>query len=126
MITAAHAALVAVGGAAGSVLRYVVANTLAKGSAFVGTLSVNLAGSFLLGFLVFATPGGAPIGPSARMLLAVGVLGGFTTMSAFAGETVVMMQGDGLARAGAYVLATMVGSLVAAWLGRAAALAVWG
>jgi len=78
-------AVVAVGGAFGSLARYAVALLLPLGRSGlpVGTLLTNVAGSFLLGFLVAR----AADAPWLRAFLGTGVLGGFTTFSALALET---------------------------------------
>ncbi|MFW5867885.1 MAG: fluoride efflux transporter CrcB [Armatimonadota bacterium] len=91
--------LVAVGGGAGAVTRYLTALLAARlwGESFPwGTLIVNLVGCFAIG-LVFAlgVEGGA-IGPRARLFLMTGLLGGLTTFSAFSLETSALLaQGTG-------------------------------
>ncbi|PHK96997.1 chromosome condensation protein CrcB [Pseudoroseomonas rhizosphaerae] len=79
-------ALVAAGGAAGSVLRYAVgiwcAGWLGTHLPW-GTLAVNVAGSAAIGLLGGAMLGGMPFGQEARLLVVTGFLGGFTTFSAF-------------------------------------------
>lgn len=115
--------LVMAGGAVGSLARWSVGLLLNRGGFPWGTLAVNVLGSFLIGLLVFV---GAPrtwIDTDGRLLLATGLLGGFTTMSAFALESVVLVdEGQGL-RAGGYVLLTVAACLAAAaagrWLARA-------
>ncbi len=92
--------LVALGGAIGSVLRYAVslAGLALLGTAFPwGTLAVNIAGSFAIGGLA-----GAGIEGQARLLLVPGVLGGFTTFSAFSLETSFLWERSPLL-AGLYV-----------------------
>jgi CrcB protein len=81
--------LVAAGGAAGSVARYLVGQALAGAPAAFpwGTLAVNAAGSLLLGVVLALWPAPAA---DARLLLGVGVCGGFTTFSAFAAELVAL------------------------------------
>jgi CrcB protein len=90
-------ALVAVGGAAGSVLRFWLANAIQHraGTAFPwGTIAVNLIGSFLIGFIFCATLEGARFAASAqwRNFLMIGVLGGFTTFSAFSLQTLELWR----------------------------------
>jgi CrcB protein len=87
--------LVAAGGAIGSALRYLVATgaLLWLGPAFPwGTLAVNLAGSFLIGLGQALAVEGLVLGEEARLFLTTGVLGGFTTYSAFSYETVGLME----------------------------------
>lgn len=117
------ALLVAAGGALGCALRYVVGAWLARPDGYPwGTMAANLAGSFLIALVVFGAFERGLIGPQARLLLVTGVLGGFTTMSSFAYETLAMTdEHGGWARAFAYVGLTVVGSLGMAMLGRLAA-----
>ena len=105
---------VAIGGALGAVLRYVTGMAALRifGAAFpVGTLAVNVIGSFLMGFLFVALAGG-------RMspLLLTGLLGGFTTFSAFSLDAVALWERGDVAMAGIYVAASVglsIGALIA-------------
>ena len=116
--------LVAIGGAAGSVLRY-GANRLAAhylgADTVVGTFAVNVAGSFLLGFLatVFIQRSGLPT--EVRVMATVGLLGGFTTFSTLAYDGVRLMSSGEYARAGISLAANIVVGLAAAFLGVIAA-----
>ncbi|WP_336036396.1 CrcB family protein [Halobacterium yunchengense] len=78
------AALVGVGGFAGSVLRYAVALVV---PGLGGTLAVNAVGSFALGALVYEAVGSSALGDGARTLLGTGFLSSLTTYSTFAVET---------------------------------------
>ena len=115
---------VALGGAAGSVLRYGVGlavQSRSGGNFPVGTLVVNLSGCLLLGFLIryaLATPA---ITPEFRALLTVGLCGGYTTFSTFSYETVALIQDGDWGRAALYVGLSVMGSLVSVALGIAAA-----
>lgn len=88
--------LVASGGALGSVLRYAVsswAQGLVPASAFpLGTAVVNASGSLLIGLLAGLVEFRQLLGPGARLLLVVGILGGYTTFSAFSLETVALLR----------------------------------
>ena len=109
-------------GALGSLLRYAVGLMLG-GSAFPwGTLTVNLAGSFLIGF-VFAF-GQDRLPPELVTQITVGLLGGFTTFSAFAWEGVSMAGSGRFGAVGAYVTLSVLGGMAAAILGRALGAAV--
>lgn len=109
-------ALVALGGALGSLARYGVGVAAARwfGLAFPwGTLVVNVLGAFAMGVLA------ARLGPEQvgqRLLLGVGLLGGFTTFSAFSIETVRLMQ-QRLDLAMLYVMGSLVFGVSACWLG---------
>lgn len=81
---------VAIGGALGSVLRFLVQGHVNSETFPWGTFAVNLSGSFLLA-LVFFSPLSASISPEIRALLFVGIFGGFTTLSTFSLETVGLM-----------------------------------
>lgn len=112
---------IALGGALGSVLRYAVQSALrpVSGGFPWGTLTVNLVGSFLIGLCAALAErqGGSWIRP----WLMVGVLGGFTTFSAFSLENVHLLRGGQLALTFAYLLASVAGGLILAWLGYASA-----
>lgn len=116
--------LVAVGGAAGSVLRY-GANRLAMhylgSDTVVGIFAVNVVGSFALGFLatVFIQKTNVPV--EVRTMATVGLLGGFTTFSTLAFDGVRLLSSGEYARAGISLAANIFVGLAAAWLGVLAA-----
>nr|WP_321986527.1 fluoride efflux transporter CrcB [uncultured Lichenicoccus sp.] len=90
--------LVAVGGAIGSVLRYLIGlmTAAAWGNAFPwGTILINIAGSFVIGLVAAATlEGGAlPASPALRAFVMVGICGGFTTFSSFSLQTLELVRG---------------------------------
>jgi fluoride exporter len=116
--------LVCLGSAAGGGARYLVATAVHArlGAAFPwGTLAVNIAGCFLISVVMRLSITPAAIGPDARLLLATGVLGGFTTYSSFNHETLAMFERGAWLAAVLYGGATVVGCLVAGVLGLAAA-----
>lgn len=87
--------LVALGGALGSVARYLTAIAAARsiGVDFPwGTLAVNLAGSFLIGIVHELGSTTASLPPNVRLFLATGVMGGLTTYSAFSYETARLIE----------------------------------
>lgn len=116
-------ALIFLAGGLGSVLRYGVArwaHGLAGGWFPVGTLTVNVAGSLLLGFLTPWLLAGGPSGivdESHRVAILVGLLGGFTTFSTYAYETTALSQQGRPGLALANLLLTNALALAAAWLG---------
>jgi fluoride exporter len=108
--------LVAVGGALGSVARFGASRLwpAAPGGWPVPTLTVNVLGSFAIGLIYMYVAARGVSADNARLFWMTGVLGGFTTYSAFAIESVLL----GFSATGvAYVLATLVGCLLAALLG---------
>jgi len=112
-----HVLLVAAGGAIGAALRHLVGLAAMRlfGAGFpVGTLSVNVVGSFAMGLLIawlaLKAAGG---GQNLRLFLATGVLGGFTTFSAFSAETVLLWERGAAGAALAYVAASVVASIAA-------------
>ena len=111
---------VALGGAFGAVSRYLVAGYVQKtaGIAFpLGTMTVNILGSFIIGFFIqyileyLSTP------PQVRALVVVGFLGAFTTFSSFSYETVsLLLEGEWL-KAITYIMGTNILCFLATLLG---------
>jgi CrcB protein len=115
---------VAVGSAVGGVARYLLGAFIQQraGPSFpTGTLVVNVSGSFLLGLLLRYALGSEAISAELRAMLTIGFCGGYTTFSTFSFETAVLLEEGQHARAGLYILASVVLSLVGMWLGFAAA-----
>lgn len=111
---------VALGGAVGSAARFglsALLQTRATTALPLGTLVVNITGSFLLGFLLRYALGSPIISPEIRALLTTGFCGGYTTFSTFSYETIALLEDGDWRRAGVYVLSSVVLSLAAAWLG---------
>jgi fluoride exporter len=116
--------LIAAGGALGSVLRYAVqgwAQRAATDEFPVGTLTVNIIGCVLIGFLSAVFTGPVLIREEYRLGLIVGMLGGFTTFSAFGWETFSLAQDREFAFAALNVLLSCGLGLVAVWIGYRAA-----
>jgi CrcB protein len=112
--------LVAVGGLIGAVARYWLAGVVQRlsGASFpAGTLAVNLLGSFVLGTVMVLSLERGLIDADVRTLLAVGVCGGFTTMSTFSYETLALLRDGETALAMGNVGVTVVGCVGAVWLG---------
>lgn len=110
--------LAAVGGVVGALGRWGVGAALP--SPVWATLLVNLVGCLVLGLLVAVVTARLPDAAWPRPLLAVGVLGGFTTFSTFAVEVVDLVDDGALLTAAGYVLVSTVGGVVAVALGAAA------
>lgn len=105
---------VMIGGAFGSAGRYLVGTAFLRtyGPGFPwGTLAVNLIGGLLMGILVGVLARLSAGGEQARVLLGVGVLGGFTTFSAFGLETFMMIDKGNVGTALAYVMASVIGAV---------------
>lgn len=118
--TVTRLVLVALGGALGSVLRYLVANAAVAwmGPTFPwGTLAVNLVGSFLIGLVQSLAVESLVISEEARLFLATGVMGGLTTYSAFSYETVRLAETGAWPQAWANVLVTTAACLALCLLG---------
>lgn len=118
---------IALGGALGSWLRYLVSTEVSQRAGVVGagTFAVNLVGAFALGVLVGAIEVRFPDTPRwVESGLAIGVLGGFTTFSSFALDAVRQAEDGRPGLAVGYVLGTVVLGIAAAvlgvWLGRQA------
>jgi CrcB protein len=112
--------LVMAGGAVGAGARFLTgrATTAVFGTGFPwGTLAVNLIGGLLMGALVGMLARAADGGENWRLLLGVGVLGGFTTFSAFSLDTVTMLQRGDLGLAALYILVSVIGSVAALFAG---------
>jgi CrcB protein len=115
---------VALGGAIGSVARYLVGLTVQSRSGLdfpVGTLLVNITGCLLLGFLAGYLLQSSVISPEIRALLTTGLCGGYTTFSTFCYETVTLIQDADWRRATLYVVLSVLGSLGATIIGFAGA-----
>jgi len=101
--------LIALGGAAGSLLRYSLGGAVQRLSASgfpVGTLVVNVSGCFIIGVLVRQFMN-MQLSPDLRALLIVGFCGGFTTFSTFSAETLGLIEGGEYTRAMSYVILSL-------------------
>ena len=115
---------VALGGAIGSVARYLVGLTVQSRSGLdfpIGTLLVNLTGCLLLGFLARYLLETSAVSPEVRALLTIGLCGGYTTFSTFSYETVTLIEDADWRRAALYVALSVFGALGATILGMAGA-----
>jgi fluoride exporter len=112
--------LIAAGGGAGTTMRYLLSGLVqrASGSAIpIGTLAVNVIGCFVIGLLATALAGPNLLREEWRLALFVGLLGGFTTFSAFGFETITQFNEGRVLAAGLNVLVHNALGLGAAWLG---------
>ena len=115
-----HILAIAAGGAFGSVLRFLVStwtyNRLGNNFPY-GTLLVNVTGSLLMGLLYTLLVERSTLDPVWRAGLLVGVLGGFTTFSAFSMETLHLMASGEFPKALANILLSVGLCLTATWIG---------
>ena len=112
-------ALVALGGAIGSVSRFVLSTAILRlsGSLFpIGTFAVNVAGCIAFGALVGAAEQRFVLTPEARAFLLVGVLGGFTTFSSYAFESFTLMQDGQFAAAALNIIGQVIAALLGFWV----------
>lgn len=112
--------VIAAGGAAGSVMRYLVSTGVHRlsGEGFPwGTLSVNLLGSLLMGGLWVWLVERSAAAPEFRSMLLIGFLGAFTTFSTFSLETLNLLESGAIGRGLANMVVSVTGCVLAAWLG---------
>lgn len=110
------ALFIGIGGFVGSVLRYGAGELIkraADAAAFPWhTLAINLAGCLLLGLLNgFFEKHGAALHPDLRAALTIGLCGGFTTFSTFAGENIALLRQGSLLPAFLYMACSLIGGL---------------
>jgi CrcB protein len=115
---------VGVGGFLGSIARYLLVGLVQSPTAGTfpfGTLAVNVAGCTLIGGLSALIEARPFLTGDGRAFLVIGVLGGFTTFSAFGNETINLLRHAGPTLAGANVLANVALALGGVWVGRSVA-----
>ena len=113
--------LVGAGGFIGSVIRYLVGIWVqsVSGNNWIpyGTLTVNVVGCFLIGLVMGLAETRQFLGDGTRALVVVGLLGGFTTFSAFGYETIAMVREGHMVAAAANVGLQVALGLTAVWIG---------
>ncbi|HEY4218113.1 MAG TPA: fluoride efflux transporter CrcB [Gemmatimonadaceae bacterium] len=115
---------VAIGSALGGVARFWLGGFIQQrvGPSFpVGTLVINITGSFLLGVLMRYTLQSDVVSPELRTMLTTGFCGGYTTFSTFTYETAMLVEDGEYGRASLYVGASLVIALIGMFLGFAVA-----
>jgi fluoride exporter len=118
---------VMIGGALGTGARFWLSGFVAEraGELFpLGTLVVNVSGSFVIGFFAAFTDPEGPflVSPRLRQFFMIGVCGGYTTFSSFSLQTVDLIRDGDWSKAGLNTLLSFVCCLAAVWLGRILAL----
>lgn len=113
--------LVGLGGFLGAIARYKLGAAITHGTGLVrfpiGTFAVNLVGCLAIGLLAGVVARYHVLGTEARLFLFTGLLGGFTTFSAFGLESVELLRRGELAVAGLYAGGSVFAGLAAVWLG---------
>ena len=115
--------LVGAGSFLGGIARYALSGLVQRwaGAGFPwGTLAVNVTGCFAIGAVLHLVEDRAMLGPDARVFLVVGILGGFTTFSAFGWETFELLRANQPGLALINAAGSVTAGLAAVWLGRAA------
>lgn len=113
---------IALGSAVGGVLRYLLGLTIQQSAGVdfpLGTLVINITGSLLLGFLYRYALDNPAISTEVRLMLTVGLCGGYTTFSSFSLESVRLLQDGQIGKALLYVGLSVMLCLVATGVGMA-------
>jgi fluoride exporter len=122
--------LIGLGGALGSVARYLVSGWVQAISRNVnfplGTMTVNVVGCFVIGFLAQLAEARGVFTSEARAFVFIGILGGFTTFSTFGNETYNLAHSGEMASGLVNVGANVILGLLAVWLGHVTASLIWG
>ena len=110
---------VGVGGFIGAVMRYLASLVTAGFSIVIpyGTLISNVLGCFMIGVIAALTADTEVLSPNARLFLATGICGGFTTMSSFVYELAQYVRTDQHLMAAVYLGMTLAGSILMFYLG---------
>ncbi len=119
-ITGSQVSAIMLGGGVGALMRYLVStkiNELAGVNFPLGTLAVNLLGSFVMGFLAMWLVENLGLNPLLRLAIFVGFLGAFTTFSTFSMETLNLFQEGLPLRALLNMLINVSFTVIAVWLG---------
>jgi CrcB protein len=109
--------LVALGGALGSIARYLVGGWIADwmGTAFpYGTFAINLTASFIIGFFLAFAQDRAGLSPYWRLFIAVGFVGGYSTFSTYEYESIRLLQDGEFLLGAVYLVGSMAAGAIAA------------
>ena len=112
--------LVGLGGATGSILRYLTTMLTEKYYTHpfpLATLIINILGCFIIGLLMVFFEQHAPASSHLKFLLITGFCGGYTTFSVFASENIVLLQHNNYTSALLYIASSVCIGLAAVWLG---------
>lgn len=119
--------LIGIGGFIGAILRYLVSGWVQNGISYfpLGTLSVNVIGSFFLSVILYLTENKGFFSEETRIFLTIGILGAFTTMSTFSYESFRLLEGKETLYLSINIIATVLLTLFAVLLGKIFVLSVW-
>lgn len=119
MVTPAEITLVALGGACGATLRFLVGrlSEIFLTALFpFATLSINILGCFVIGIVAEISARGG-LSSDTRLLIVTGILGGFTTFSAFGLETITLLRSGHVGLALSYIATSVIGGCAATYIG---------
>ena len=119
-LTFTQVSVVMLGGSLGAIMRFVVSTTITEkfGTGFpYGTLTVNVIGSFIMGFLSMWLVERLGLDPLLRLAIFVGFLGAFTTFSTFSMETMNLFEQGNALKALVNMFVSVLFSIIAVWLG---------
>ena len=116
--------LVGIGGFIGSILRYTLSGWVQSNFVNfpVGTLAVNVSGSFFLGLIMYLSEYQELFGEETRIFLTIGLIGGYTTLSTFSYESFRLLDDSKLTLMAINLMATLLFSMFAVYLGKIVAL----
>ncbi|MCZ3366003.1 MULTISPECIES: fluoride efflux transporter CrcB [Methanobacterium] len=118
---------IGLGGFIGALLRFAASGLMQSKSAVfpLGTLGINVIGSFFMGFIMYSSEFGGLFSEEARIFLTIGILGSFTTMSTFSYETFKLLEQNELLLVSINIIGTVLLTVFAIYLGKIAALNLW-
>lgn len=112
--------IVGLGGFMGAASRYMVGSLITERTSHgfpFATLAINITGCFAIGLFMTMTPGGINSHPHARLFIAIGFLGGYTTFSTFGYETLGLLKDGSVTLGFANIAGSIMLSLAALWVG---------
>ncbi len=112
--------LIGLGGFIGAVLRYLVSGWIQNGATTfpIGTMGVNVIGSFILSIILFASEYKGALSEETRIFLTIGLLGAFTTMSTFSYESFRLLESKDFLRLSFNIAGTIFLTMFAVYLGK--------